>query len=743
MKKLLLCGVVAAGCCLSSAAQSKINNAGQVQIDQFNRLQQELALASPQRAAALAKNVTVYVTLAPGASIADLEDYGVTVLDTTSDMAIVSLPITEVEALAEEDFVKNIDFGYQAAPFMDQARQLSFMAGVHDGTAEGLDKAYKGNGVYVSLYDTGLDPNHINFTDASGKSRVKAVYLVNNGTPSPYETPETVALFTTDDRTQSHGTHVLGTITGRAGINGNYAYSEGASTKLAEGAIPYYGVAPEADILVGCGSFDDASINAGIGAIVDKAKSEGRPVIVNLSLGHNRGSHDPRETVNRYLDSRAQDAIIVVAAGNEGGSQMSFEREFTRATSVRTSIVPTSTNQKAYVMYTAEFWNNSSTPFTAQAVLFNKTTKKVVFTRDITGKSGSMTINTNTDALIADNFESGTSFSIRWGVDGSTDRFNIYMYNISQSKNGNLVFGIIINGDNGMRINGYCDAFDGYSESEVRFANQTGWAGSITGTDVGSINGMACGYNTVSVGAWVSRTNVPQLSGGKVTINAGEGVGSIANFSSYGKSGDGRQLPIVCAPGAQIISSVSRYWTDSSKLSESAWSAKATSGNNTYPWYYMQGTSMATPFVSGALALWLEACPGMRGKEAQDIIAATSTKDSFVTAAQADRWGAGKINVLAGLKKAIELSASVKSTLADNADKNLIVAPLGGKQYEVSCVGVDNLTCALYNLQGSLALTAGSEGDTVNLDASSLQPGIYVLSVNAAGQNLSRKLVIK
>lgn len=743
MKKLLLCGALAAGCCLASAAQSKINNVGLVQLDQFRELQREVAQNSPQRAAAMTMNVTVYVTFAPGCSVADLEGFDVTVLDKTADMAIIALPIEKIEELAEQDFVKSINFGHEAAPLMDQARALSFVDGIHEGTAPGIDKAYRGKGVYVGLYDTGLDPNHVNFTGHDGVSRVKAVYLANSGKVSPYDTPEQVALFTTDDRTESHGTHVLGTIAGRNDVSGTYAIRENSSTKIINGPIPYYGLAPEADILVGCGSFDDKSINAGIGAVIDRAKQDGKPVIVNLSLGHNRGSHDPRETVNRYLDSRAKDAIIVVAAGNEGGSQMSIERTFTKAGTVRTTMIPEGDNPKAFISFSAEFWADSNEPFEADLVLFDKVSKKEILVKPVKGASGSISMTTNTDQLFANNFENGSQVIARWGIDTDTQRFNIYMNNTLQAKNSDVVFGIAIYGNEGSRVNGYCDAYNGYSQKEVKFASATGWSRSITGTDAGSINGMACGYNTISVGAWVSRVNIPNLAGSQSSYNAGEGVGSIANFSSYGKSGDGRQLPIVCAPGAQIVSSVSRYWVEASEHNpkEPAWSAKAQHNGTTHPWYYMQGTSMACPFVSGAIALWLEACPGLRAAEVQQIIATTSTKDSYTT--DADRWGAGKINVLAGLKEAIRMSASVESTLVDNADQNLIVVAKGGKQFEISCAGVNDLSCSLYNMQGSVVTTADTQGDSIDLDASSLQNGIYVLSVNAGGQKLSRKLVIK
>lgn len=750
MNKILLCGILAAGCCLSSGAQSKINNAGLLRIDQFHRLQAELAENAPARAAAFnAQTVSVFVTLSEGATASDLENWGATVIDVAGDIVIVSLPLNRVEDLAAQDFVRLIDFGYQAAPMMDQARKFSFVEDIHAGTAEGISKAYKGEGVYVGLYDTGLDPNHVNFTDHQGVSRVKAVYLGRGGAVSSYDTPADVARFDTDDRKESHGTHVLGTIAGRTDVSGTYARAENTSAKVETGNIPYYGVAPEADIIVGCGDFDNASINAGIGAVIARAKRDGKPVVVNLSLGHNRGSHDPRETVNKYLDSQAKDAIIVVAAGNEGGSQMSIERNFGAGGDIaQTTIVPVSSdpnrpsaNATAKTIYSAEFWADSDIPFYGELFLFDKVKQEKIATKSFSGKSGSFTWSTNNDQVFKQYFNN-SSVSARWGVDGSTGRFNLSMDNTIQAVGADVIFGVYLESDDAMRINGYCDAYNGYSESEVRFANATGLRPSITGNDNGSINGMACGYNTVSVGAWVSRTMVPMLSGRMYSYNAGSGVGSIAGFSSHGRSGDGRMLPIICAPGAQIISSVSSYW--SALGNESNWSAKADFKGKTYPWYYMQGTSMATPFVTGAIALWLEAFPAMRFAEVNQILEKTATKDAYTaTPGETDKWGYGKINVLEGLKEAIRMNASVESTLADAADQNLIIVDNGGKQFEVSCAGVNNLSCKLFNLQGMEVAAAGSADDTILLDASSVQDGIYVLSVDAAGQKLSRKLVIR
>lgn len=751
MNRILLCGILAAGCCLSSGAQSKINNAGLLRINQFNQLKAELAEKAPARAAAFNnQTVSLFVTLNEGATSSDLEEWGAQVIDVAGDIAIATLPMERVEELAAQEFVKLVDFGYQATSMMDQARRLSFVEDVHSGTAQDLPQAYKGKNVYVGLYDTGLDPNHVNFTDPNGVSRVKAVYLSRGGSVSSYETPADVSRFDTDDRTESHGTHVLGTIAGRSDISGTYARAENTSAKIETGMIPYYGVAPEADIIIGCGSFDNASINAGIGAVIARAKKDNKPVIVNLSLGHNRGSHDPRETVNQYLDRQANDAIIVVAAGNEGGSQMSIERNFrTGGDIMQTTIIPVSSdpnrpsaNATDPTIYSAEFWADSNIPFYGELFLYDKVKQEKIATKTFSGKSGSFSWSTSNDQVFGQYFKN-SSVSAVWGTDASTGRFNLSLDNTMQAVGADVIFGVYIESDDAMRINAYCDA---YGDREVRFANATGLIPSITGNDNGSINGMACGYNTISVGAWVSRTMVPMLGGRMYSNNAGAGVGSIAGFSSHGRSGDGRMLPIVCAPGAQIISSVSSYWTEYNQkdLSQTVWSAKADFNGKTYPWYYMQGTSMATPFVTGAIALWLEAFPAMRHAEVKQIIEKTSTKDAYTaTAGEADKWGAGKINVLEGLKEAIRMNASVESTLVDAADQNLMVIDNGGKQFEVSCAGVNNLSCKLFNLQGMEVASAATADDTINLDASALQDGIYVLSVDAAGQKLSRKLVIR
>lgn len=744
MKKILLLGVLAAGCSLSSVAQSKINNVGRVEIDRFVEQKAQLAKRSRAAAEAFQPAANVFVTLTDGYAYTDLEAAGFTVLDHTGDMAIVNVKLADVDSLAALEAVKSVDFPHDAAPLNDEARRLSFADACHLGS-EGLDRAYKGKGVYVGLYDTGLDPNHVNFTDGNGKTRVKAIYNVSNGTVHAYEDADGVASFSTDNTGKTHGTHVLGTIAGSDNITGEYAIREGSTTKILKGKIPYYGVAPEADIIVGCGTFDNASIMAGMGKVIDRAKQDGKPIVLNLSLGHNRGSHDPQEPVNRYLDSRAQDAIVVVSAGNEGGSKMSIEKTVQGSGSrgLQTFIVPSESSMDP-LLYTAEFWAATGTPFETTLILYNTADKKVVSSYKLTGESGSYNMNTSNNDVFKSAFATGSSVSVSWGVDSSTKRFNVYMINSMVSSGTTpIVFGVqIAKGSNGVnqKVYAYCDSYTEEGSSEAVFSSQS-VSGYVSGSDIGSINGMACGYNTISVGAWVSRTYCPTLNGSSAGVTYGGKQDNIAVFSSYGKSGDGRQLPVVCAPGAQLISSVSNYNKNDKKEKE-GYNAYVQGNGRKNGWDYMQGTSMAAPFVSGTIALWLEACPGMRGQEALDIIKKTSTQDAY-TAKDKEKWGAGKINVLAGLKEAIVLNSGINPVLINKAEDVLSVISKGAKQFEVSCPGVEALSCKLFNVQGAEVAAASAASDSLDLDGSALPEGIYVLTVNAGGENISRKVVVK
>ena len=103
----------------------------------------------------------------------------------------------------------------------------------------------------------------------------------------------------------------------------------------------------------------------------------------------------------------------------------------------------------------------------------------------------------------------------------------------------------------------------------------------------------------------------------------------LADFSSRGLTADGRLKPDISAPGVNITS------------------AKA---NSTNQYVAYSGTSMATPFTSGTVALILDANPDLT--PAQVVAYITGTAQDWGTAGQDLDYGYGRLDSYAAIKAA-------------------------------------------------------------------------------------------
>ncbi|MEO7091697.1 MAG: S8 family serine peptidase [Polyangiales bacterium] len=185
-----------------------------------------------------------------------------------------------------------------------------------------------GRGVYVGIVDTGLDVTHADFRAPDGSTRV--AWLLDfsmkarpgNALDEKYggrvfDRRELQALLdakaTTGlpDDPEGHGTHVAGIAAGNGGLE-----------KI------YVGVAPAADLVIvratrdESGSIDEADAIAGAAFVFDVAAKDGVPAVVNLSLGSQFGPHDGTSTFETSLARLAKGPgrAIIVAASNEGGT---------------------------------------------------------------------------------------------------------------------------------------------------------------------------------------------------------------------------------------------------------------------------------------------------------------------------------------------------------------------------------------------------------------------------------------
>ncbi len=118
----------------------------------------------------------------------------------------------------------------------------------------------------------------------------------------------------------------------------------------------------------------------------------------------------------------------------------------------------------------------------------------------------------------------------------------------------------------------------------------------------------------------------------------------------------------------------------------------------------------------------------------------TSTTDAFTQAAP-HRFGAGRINALAGLKHVLN-PAGVADIAIEASD--FVVTPTFGRGFEIFAAGASGVRSELYSMNGMLVASASASGDTAVLDAETATPGIYILrSTTESGRTDSRKVVLK
>lgn len=623
---------------------------------------------------------------------------------------IVTLPASRVEELAAVGGVTKVSGSRRAKMKLDMARPTAFVNEAHEGTD--LAQGYDGSGVVVGMVDGGVDPNHIAFKDDEGNLRVKAVYYATNTSTKAYETPEAIAAYTTDDNSETHGTHVCGIMAG--GYKGN----------------DYYGVATGADIvMVGC-DFYDSSILNGAQKIIDYAQSVNAPAVVNMSLGMNTGPHDGTDAFSQYLASLGEDCKLCIAAGNEGDLKIALYRDFAEEPDPIKTIIYPQSGSYPYISGSLEFWGSDDSIYRVKVDLINSSGIVIGNVLDFTDNTQGET--TRVTSALSNNlgsyYYSGGYIEGASYVDPDNNRYTVNLQFDLDLKSNNSYYSpkaylaVTVSSENGQKVWGYCDGY--YDELVAR--DLSGYSNGIYD---GTINGMACGQNVYAIGAYTSRVSVPKVG----TFTGVEG--EITYFSSWGHLSDGRALPHVCAPGHAVVSTYSQPYTSRRSVTQVA---SVKDNGKTYVWSNMSGTSMATPFAAGVIALWMQARPDLTFDEVLDVIDHSSTKDDFVNwASDPAIWGAGKINAWEGLKYLASQTGIQSATVG--ASRQLAVK-VNRRQIEALVPGEDALTAALYTASGTLATSAKGQAGTVTIDAPT--PGIYILSVQGAHSTYNYKIVL-
>ena len=740
MKKLYL-SLILLGSVVISSAQSNINFAGQKILRQY-RLEQTNKI-TPSSTSPIAMEIShvdegemigAIVELSDNANIDAILNAGGKVLKQREHLAIVSLPISKIEDLAKSSAVKRIEFGTKMHAKLDKARNATSTTWAHLGMM--VDHKYTGAGVIAGFMDQGIDPNHVAFMNSDQTaSRVKRVwsFMHQDGTFDTYDTPEKISSFTCDFKDATHGTHVGGILAGGYENDRN---------------VPFYGVAKGADIAMSAGEFYTNNIIYGIENIIEYAQAEGKPAVINLSIGSNSGPHDGTDLFSQYLDILGKYAVICVAAGNEGNEKITLNKTFTETDKELKSFVIENVYDGLHAG-TVEFWGSDDKPFSVTAMVYDVLADTIVYKMPVVNKSMVTPDGKSLEWIYVSNGEQyedgdisdanfdkafkgsyGSYIGVTALVDGYNNRFNsviqYYLQNTA-ANTGNYVMAFIVEGEAGQKVYAYSDG--NYSEFSTK--SKSGWDDVVYD---GTISNMACANNVIAVGSFNSR------------VYGLEAEKEISSYSSYGTLVDGRELPHICAPGCMIYSAYSSYYVKyliaNEGYAETDFAYKTTINGVNHYWAGMAGTSMASPFMAGAVALWLEANPYLDRDDILKIAQESATKDDYVTNSFLKvKWGAGKLNVIEGLKLAIASKAGISDVITE--EKRLIVTSNGDNRYEVFVAGENKLNVRLFNMSGMQVLNDSSQDESIMIDASNLSKGVYLLSIQGETAKYTKRILVK
>ena len=671
---------------------------------------------------AASSQLSAYVTIDPART--SWQQLGVTPIAENAGTATVRLTLDALRRLAKQQGVEYIQITSGATQMLNLARQEAGTDQIHKGTD--LPKAYTGEGVVVGVVDAGFDYMHAAFRrPADGALRIKRVWeqgattLDGASAPTKYgygielNTPELIEKAQGDSDSNSHGTHVA------AIAAGSDAYKDGA----------YVGNAPDADIVLvalDLNTSTNADISNAVQYIFDYADEVGKPCVVNLSLGNQDGPHDGTSTFDTMTDAmQGPGRLIVGAAGNHRTDAFHIDHTFATAdaaplrTFVKYKVAPSNSVSGG----TIEIWGEKGVDFTVDIAAYSTFNKKDARSTTVYPAEGV----TNVDF---GKYATGT-----WKVASEVSPLNgkphVVLTSALTSIRNNYAIALTVTPKTAGRVNIWSDNTYLALESRDIEGFSAPDAASSTLCEIGGT-----GKRILTVGSYTTRNEYTTNGGQQATLQ--ETVGDLSSFSSYGPTVDGRMKPNITAPGCFIISAVSN-----NDASGNLMYAEYNENFGRYNQYgYMQGTSMASPFVAGIVATWLQAYPQLTPEQLHEIVQNTARKDSFTATAPDSNWGYGKINALDGLRQCIEKQETGCVSVAMPFDGTVRIADgnilLGFARDTQATLCITSMTgSTLLNKQ----LGKRSAGETLSVAVPQLPKGVYLLSVNTPTATKTFKFV--
>ena len=552
---------------------------------------------------------TVRALIKTNGSLDGIEELGVTVQSTLGDIYAVRIP---VDALAALTNLPNVEF-------IEAARKLSLTNDISvpsTGATAFHDAGLDGSGAIVAVIDTGVDFTHQDFRNADGTTRIKYICdqtdppQAGDGTCPGGGTSDGGTLWTESqinaaltgsgtvrqNDTNGHGTHVLGTAAGDDSV--------------------FRGMAPGADIIVVKSDLGTDNIINAMGFIDQKAAELGLPYVINMSFGGHFGPHDGTDLLSVAIDNLVGPGIpgkaVIVAAGNEGSDFIHASGDVMSGDQVVDFTIPSSTTT-----ILIHIWYSGSDSFALDVT--DPLGNGFVGIQAGASEIGCIGVTWCLNAVSSGTLSNGSkeiTFSVVDFSSSSISPTGTWSFKLSQAS----------------PVNGSFNAWiaDCKPSDDCQFT-------SSHASNFGSVGEPGVAQDAITVGSYTTR-NCWNGQSGQVCYSPLPTVGAISSFSSLGPTRDNRPKPDIAAPGEAVMSSLSVDNSFSQISSITDFGGKHAA---------IQGTSMAAPHVTGAVALLLANDPTLDSEEIKALLQGNAIQDAFTGVGCNNTWGCGKLNIQA------------------------------------------------------------------------------------------------
>jgi hypothetical protein len=536
------------------------------------------------------------------------------------------------------------DFYYEFAPpatLADTAVVRHHALEVHQGTG-GLSSPYTGKDVIVGVVDQGLDWNHPDFIDSTGKTRVLRYWdhstNVGGVVPTPYyygivwdSSAINSGLCTSIENSTAHGTTVAGMAAGNGRATGTNK-----------------GFAPESDLIIVETNFNldnwTLTIADACDYIFKVADSLGKPAVVNLSLGSYLGSHDGNDPAAVYIEELLMEKngrVVVCAAGNSGAWGKYHVRGDIDADTSFVWMLPNPTSQLGANTIYMDLWTDSTDATWNYALGANRSSGSFM------ERASTIYRNANTNA-------GGVIYDTLWNSSNRIATLEIYPEYLDHNLHIQFYFSNVDTTSYNYSLkvtgSGNFDAWTGSTHPSIQLNNMVTAIPSTAEfppivnylmpdslqTIVSSWN---CSEKVISVGNVKNRIGHVDKNGNYYT-SAGDNiaVGQLSRNSSKGPNRHNVIKPEVTASGDVTLGSAPLYMVNNpaynAALDLNGWHARN------------GGTSMASPCVAGIAALYLEKCGRASYASFRNDLINTSQADQFTGTIPNNAYGYGKPHAL-------------------------------------------------------------------------------------------------